>query len=47
MNVFSVIAINIAAFLLFWIVVFFIPHRISIAGIPKGFEEKTFKKRGS
>ena len=43
MNALSVIAIIIAVFLLFWIVVFFFPRKVMVSGIPKGFSEKRFK----
>ena len=43
MNTLQVIGINIGAFILFWIVVFFLPHKVSVAGIPKGFTEKQVK----
>ncbi len=40
MNIWTSLGINLIIFILFWLVVFFLPHKISVAGIPKGFSEK-------
>lgn len=40
MDALRVIGINILAFILFWIIVFFIPRKVSVAGIARGFTEK-------
>jgi len=40
MNIWVTLGINFLAFILFWIVVFLIPHKIKVTGIPQGFVEK-------
>ena len=40
MNVWTTLGVNLIIFILFWLVVFIIPHKIKVAGIPHGFNEK-------
>jgi hypothetical protein len=42
MDVWMALGVNLIAFILFWILIFFLPHKIPVAGIPRNFIEKQF-----